>query len=121
MSLETTLDRIANALEAIAASQLLSRPATSEAPVAAPPVAAAPPPVAAPAPPPLAAVPTATVPQPTATLDAIRAAANDFHRAHPDRAAEVVAILAAAGAQKMVDIPPAQYDTVLNNLRALGA
>ncbi len=65
--------------------------------------------------PPAAAAPLQAVP----TLDEIKALANDFHRAHPERAAEVVSILAGVGATKMDDIPAAQYPTVLQQIKQI--
>ena len=71
-----------------------------------------------PAPAPQTALPAAPV-QAVPTLDDIRALANDFHRAHPDRAMEVMAILAGVGTQKMDEIPPASYPKVYQDIKNL--
>jgi len=81
-------------------------------------------PIGVPTPPPVPApgVPTApTTPVPGVTLDDIRAAANDFHRAHPDRATEVMNILNGVQAQKMDQIQPQFYQHVFDSIKALGA
>jgi len=81
-------------------------------------------PVGVPTPPPVPApgVPTApAIPAPGVTLDDIRAAANDFHRAHPDRATEVMNILNGVQAQKMDQIQPQFYQHVFDSIKALGA
>ena len=134
--IEQTLERIAIALEGVVAELQAHRQTDSVAPVA--PVApAAPPPVApvmptppmapmtapGPSPVPAALPPSAPAPAPQVqavpTLDDIRALANDFHRAHPERAAEVVGILASVNAQKLSEIPPAAYPQVHAQLKAL--
>ena len=55
-------------------------------------------------------------------LDQIRDAANQFHRAHPERAGEVWQILANNGSAGGIDAVPAQNRSqVLAQLQALGA
>ena len=81
-------------------------------------------PIGVPTPPPVPApgVPTApATPAPGVTLDDIRAVANDFHRAHPDRATEVMNILNGVQAQKMDQIQPQFYQHVFDSIKALGA
>jgi len=81
-------------------------------------------PIGVPTPPPVPApgVPTApATPAPGVTLDDVRAVANDFHRAHPDRATEVMNILNGVQAQKMDQIQPQFYQHVFDGIKALGA
>lgn len=74
-------------------------------------------PVAAGVPGPTAPVTSAPVPtqmpqtpvQGVPTLDDIKALANDFHRAYPERAAEFVQVLASKNAQKLSELPPDSY------------
>ena len=85
-----------------------------------PPAPGTPLPVAGPHPvmPGPAAIPT---PTPGATLDDIRAVANDFHRAHPDRATQVMTILTEKGVQKMDQLAPQFFQEVYDRIKALGA
>ncbi len=53
------------------------------------------------------------------TLDDIKALANDFHRAHPERAAEFVQVLAGKNAQKLSDLPPASYVEIHGKLKEM--
>ena len=53
------------------------------------------------------------------TLDDIKALANDFHRAHPERAAEFVQVLAGKNAQKLSELPPASYPEVHGILKQM--
>jgi len=76
------------------------------------------PPVAAPAP---MAQPAAAPAVNTGLLDQIRDAANQFHRAHPERAGEVWQILSKIGAQKIDAIPAQSQQQVLAQIQALGA
>ena len=93
--------------------------------VPSPTLQTAPPPVLQPMPPvpqTISAVPQtiSAVPQtPSISLDQIKAMANDFHRAQPHRAAEIIAILAGVGAQKMDEIPEAQYAKVYSEIQTL--
>jgi len=75
-------------------------------------------PQAAPAP---MAQPAAAPAVNTGLLDQIRDAANQFHRAHPERAGEVWQILSAIGAQKIDAIPAQSQAQVLAQLQALQA
>ncbi len=139
MSIEQTLERIAVAVETLVAMQQDTKPAPviptpgpTAISTAGPPVAAGPAPVAAgPAPVAAGPAPVAAGPAPVAagpapvqgvpTLDQITEAANAFHRNHPDRAGEIMAILAQVGASSMSTIPAASYPTVMQQIQALGA
>lgn len=134
-SITFELSRIAEALEKLAGAGI---PAPGPQPAQVPPPAPVPTPqasfpaptpatmgpVGVPTPPPVPApgVPTApATPAPGATLDDIRAAANDYHRAHPDRATEVMNILNGVQAQKMDQVQPQFYQHVFDSIKALGA
>ena len=75
------------------------------------------PPQVAPFTPPQPTAPAA--PAPGISLDDIKALANDFHRKYPQRAAEVVAILAQENALKMDDIPVVSYSRVFDAIQKL--
>jgi len=60
-----------------------------------------------------------TLVQGVPTLDDIKALANDFHRAHPERAAEFVQVLAGKNAQKLSELPPASYPEVHGILKQM--
>lgn len=69
---------------------------------------------------------TSTSPQPqqatvqgVPTLDDIKALANDFHRAHPERAGEFVQVLASKNAQMLSELPPASYPEVHGILKQM--
>ena len=143
MSIENVLERIAVALEKLAnapttqpaptstsaptttapMTQASSGPPMATGPVEGPPVGVPPTtgPAPGPSPAPVATLPSTQAPAPQVqgvpTLDDIKALANDFHRAHPDKVGQFVEVLAAKGAQKLSDLPPASYPEVFGFLK----